>query len=194
MWFFAIKNMWLISIITVYAFLSNCFRLVCMEKRYLDENNRIKSTKLKNVYLVKNIEIKNNAFCCFNNIFLEENLYNELINNSISLNTVIFHEQYHLKKHHLLFKLILKYLVVFLIFTCTIFSGKYLFLLVVFATLFYVYSLSCEYKADQYALNYCSKEDMVKMLKIACRKPKKSNKIDFFDFHPALEKRIKRLK
>lgn len=97
MWFFAIKNMWLISIITVYAFLSNCFRLVCMEKRYLDENNRIKSTKLKNVYLVKNIEIKNNAFCCFNNIFLEENLYNELINNSISLNTVIFHEQYHLQ-------------------------------------------------------------------------------------------------
>lgn len=195
MWFFSFSNAWVLLIITLYFFLSNCYKLSKLDKAASDSKNKIESCSLKNVYMIQSGKVKRNAYCTFNNIVIEDQFYNKLLEDGVDLDSVIFHEQYHLKNNHIMKKLILKYILIYLILSLIILSNRFtIFILIMTFVAYYIYSMWCEYMADQFAVDKTSKEDMIKTLSLVLQKEKRFVKLDFFDIHPSLKSRINHIR
>lgn len=194
MWFFSVSNVWVLLLIIIYSFFSNCYKLSKLDKSASNSKNKVETCTIKNVYMIQTGKVKRNAYCTFNNIFIEDEFYNRLLENDVDINAVIFHEQYHLKKNHVMKKLFLKYILIYMIFNSIILSKRITILIIITFVAFYIYSIQCEYLADQYAVDNTSKEEMIKTLSLVTPKQKGFMKIDFFDIHPSVKNRISRIK
>ena len=195
MWFLSFSNIWVLLLITLYFFLSNCYKINKLDKTASDSKNKVESCTLNNVYMIQTGKVKRNAYCTFTNIIIEDQFYKNLLESGVDLNTVIFHEQYHLKKNHVMKKLFLRYILIYLILSSIILSNRITILIFVITFVaFYIYSIQCEYMADQYAVDNTSKEEVIKTLCLASQKEKGFIKIDLFDIHPSLNNRISRIK